>query len=56
MYLIEPQETVSIVEVSTGFDDGRRIEIVTGLEAGQRVVDAHLKRFSSGQKVTLMAN
>lgn len=45
-------EAISIAQVETGFDDGKFIE-VTGLSPGQQVVDAHLKRFTDGQKVSV---
>ena len=53
-WVMKEDETVSVVEVGTGLDDGHRIEILSGLEPGQNVVDAHLKRFSTGDKVTLL--
>lgn len=51
VYIVEPDSTVSIASVTTGLDDGHSIQIVAGLESGQQVVDAHLKRFTMGQKV-----
>ena len=45
-------DTISIAEVETGVDNGKLIEVV-GLDVGQQVVDAHLKRFSDGQQVTV---
>jgi RND family efflux transporter MFP subunit len=56
VYVIGADDTVSVVNVTTGLDDGRMIEVTSGVESGQRVVDAHLKRFTSGQKVTLLTN
>ncbi len=53
VYLVGADDRISIVPVETGFDDGRSIEILVGVEPGQRVVDAHLKRFTSGQKVSI---
>jgi RND family efflux transporter MFP subunit len=55
VYAINSEDTIEVVPVTTGIDDGKRIEITTGVGPGQRVVDAHLKRFTSGQKVTLLA-
>ena len=52
VYIVEADSTVSIAPVTTGLDDGHSIQIVAGLESGQQVVDAHLKRFTMGQKVT----
>jgi HlyD family secretion protein len=54
VYAVGDDDTVSIVDVSTGADDGAVIEIVSGLNAGQRVIDAHLKRFVDGQKVEVL--
>ena len=54
VYVVDQAETVSVVNVTTGIDDGRRIEIRSGLDAGQQVVDAHLSRFSNGQQVRIL--
>ena len=51
VYLVNDQNKISIVPVTTGLDDGSSIEIVSGLKAGQKVVDAHLKRFKEDQQV-----
>lgn len=47
-------DTVSVVPVTTGSDDGMTIEVVSGLEPGQTVIDAHLKRFTEGQEVRVL--
>lgn len=47
-------EQVSVVPVTTGLDDGSSIEIVSGLEPGQTVIDAHLQRFKDGQTVRVL--
>lgn len=47
-------DTVSIVDVTTGEDDGSVIEIVSGVEPGQAVIDAHLQRFTEGQQVNVL--
>tara|TARA_R100001132_G_scaffold9706_1_gene9159 strand:- start:9351 stop:10730 length:1380 start_codon:yes stop_codon:yes gene_type:complete len=44
-------DVVSVVPVTTGMDNGNSIEILSGLQPGQKVVDAHLKRFKTGEKV-----
>ena len=54
VYVIDEQETVTIAEVQTGLDDGHRVEIVSGVSSGDRVIDAHLNRFSNGQKVAVL--
>ena len=47
-------EAVTVVAVVTGIDDGNTIEIVSGLESGQTVIDAHLQRFTDGQIVRVL--
>ncbi|MCG6156256.1 efflux RND transporter periplasmic adaptor subunit [Rubinisphaera margarita] len=56
VYAISADDTVSVVAVTTGLDNGSAIEVRSGLEPGQRVIDAHLKRFTDGQKVTVLSN
>ena len=53
VYVVAGEE-VSVVPVITGLDDGNTIEIVSGLEPGQTVIDAHLQRFKDGQKVRVL--
>ena len=53
VYVVAGQD-VSVVPVTTGIDDGSTIEIVSGLEPGQTVIDAHLQRFKNGQKVRVL--
>lgn len=54
VYAVSDDKTVSVVNITTGTDDGQMIEVLTGLEPGQRVIDAHLKRFTNGQSVTVL--
>ena len=54
VYVVGEDEKVSIVNITTGLDDGISIEVLSGVTAGERVVDAHLKRFTTGQQVTLL--
>ena len=54
--LVNADSTVSVVPVETGIDDGNQIEIVSDLKPGQQVVDAHLRRFTDGQKVAVLAD
>lgn len=56
VYAVGSDDTVSVVPVATGLDNGHSIEVRSGLEPGQRVVDAHLHRLSDGQKVAPIAN
>ncbi|MEW4489942.1 efflux RND transporter periplasmic adaptor subunit [Thalassoglobus sp. JC818] len=51
VYIVEGDSTVSVSPVETGLDDGLSIQIVAGLAPGQQVIDAHLKRFTDGEKV-----
>lgn len=54
VYIVDADQAVSIASVEVGFDDGGRIELLSGVQPGQQVIDAHLKRFSDGQKVRLL--
>lgn len=54
VYVIGDDETVSVIDVTTGLDDGGQLEITSGLNAGQRVIDSHLKRFRDGQQVVVL--
>ena len=45
VYAVDHKNRVSVIEVATGRDTGTHIEIVSGIETGQRVVDSHLQRF-----------
>lgn len=47
-------DKVTVVPVTTGADDGSTIEIASGLESGQVVLDAHLQRFTDGQTVKVL--
>jgi RND family efflux transporter MFP subunit len=56
VYVVDENATVSVVQVTTGIDDGHSIQILSGVQAGQQVVDAHLKRFTDEQKVTVLSD
>ncbi|WP_372721836.1 efflux RND transporter periplasmic adaptor subunit [Novipirellula sp.] len=56
VYVVDQDETVSIAPITMGMDDGNSIEVLSGVEAGQRVIDAHLSRFTNGQKVSVLTN
>jgi RND family efflux transporter MFP subunit len=56
VYIVADDQTVTVVPVTTGIDTGNSIEVTSGLEPGQQVIDAHLKRFANGQKVALVSN
>lgn len=49
-------ETVEVVDVETGRDDGALIEIRSGISNDQVVLDTHLRRFLGGEKVTVLSN
>ena len=51
VYTVDAAGAVQIVEVTTGLDDGRQIEIVSGLDPDARVIDALIGRLEPGQKV-----
>ncbi|MCA9229000.1 MAG: efflux RND transporter periplasmic adaptor subunit, partial [Planctomycetales bacterium] len=49
--VVSDRNTISIVPVTTGVDNGLQIEILTGLSGGERVVDSRLGRLAAGQQV-----
>lgn len=51
IYVVDNDNVVTVTPVQTGFDNGSLIEVKQGLEAGQRVIDAHLQRFETDQRV-----
>jgi RND family efflux transporter MFP subunit len=51
VYLLSPTDEVTVATITTGLDDGNRIEVQSGIQPGQRVIDSHLQRFTDGQKV-----
>ncbi len=55
VYVVGDDDAIKIVNVSTGMDEGNIIEIISGVEPGVMVVDAHLKRFTEGQRVAVLA-
>jgi RND family efflux transporter MFP subunit len=54
VYVIHEDNTVAETQVQIGNDDGNNIAIVSGLAAGDRVVDAQLKRLTDGQRVRII--
>ncbi|TWT67182.1 Multidrug resistance protein MdtA precursor [Allorhodopirellula solitaria] len=56
VYVVGEDETIARADITTGLDDGNSIEVLSGIEPGQRVVGPHLKRFSDGQKVAVLPN
>lgn len=53
VYVVGSDNTISRVEVTTGLDDGKQIEIASGLSGEERIVTNTIERFSPGQKVTV---
>ncbi len=51
VYVVDNSNTVQVVNVQIGFDDGKRIEITSGLDVGQRVIGPSLRRWKAGEKV-----
>ena len=49
--VVGSDSTISVVAVTTGYDDGKQIQILTGLDASARVADGSLARLKEGQKV-----
>lgn len=56
VYIVAKDETVLVSEITTGLDDGNSIEVLSGVDEGQRVIDAHLRRFTDGQKVSVLVD
>ncbi len=54
VYIVGNDDTISRKDVTTGMDDGNSIEVLSGVQLGQRVVGSHLKRFVDGQKVAVL--
>lgn len=44
---------VKVVPVETGYDDGKRIQILKGLSGNEQVINGMLGRFAGGEKVTI---
>ena len=55
VYLVKPGNTVSVQKVKLGPTDGQRVVIVSGLQAGQSVVDDGADRLKDGAKVMLVS-
>ncbi|MFK8113165.1 MAG: efflux RND transporter periplasmic adaptor subunit [Rubripirellula sp.] len=54
VYVVGQGDTVTVANIETGLDDGNTIEVLTGIELGQQVIDSHLKRFTDGQEVAVL--
>ncbi len=51
VYTVDAGGNVSVVDVTVGLDDGKQIEIVSGLPENATVVNATIGRLHAGQKV-----
>jgi HlyD family secretion protein len=51
VYVVGADDSISVVAVTTGHDDGKQIQILSGLDASARVVDGKLGRLKDGDKV-----
>ncbi len=51
VYVVNGASEIDVVEVTTGSDDGREVEITSGLKGSERVVGPVLSRLKAGQKV-----
>jgi len=53
VYVVNPDETVSVQNVTTGITDGTNTVITKGLSAGETVVTDGVDRLADGMKVTI---
>ncbi|QDV36592.1 efflux RND transporter periplasmic adaptor subunit [Tautonia plasticadhaerens] len=53
VYVIGDGEVIRVVDVTTGLDDGNRIQIVSGLDGSERVVAPTIDRLAEGQRVRI---
>jgi multidrug efflux system membrane fusion protein len=53
VYRVEPNRTVAVQKVTLGPGDGQRIAILSGLEAGDEIVDDGADRLKDGAKVAV---
>jgi RND family efflux transporter MFP subunit len=53
VYVVDQHNKVQVLDVSTGLDDGKEIEIVSGLDEDARVIDAMVDHLEPGQPVRI---
>jgi membrane fusion protein, multidrug efflux system len=53
VYLVKPNDTVAVQKVKLGPGDGQHVAILSGLEAGDQVVDDGADRLKDGAKVSI---
>ena len=51
LYVIGDGDVASVVEVTTGRDDGKQIQILSGIDKSARIADGMVTRLKTGQKV-----
>jgi membrane fusion protein, multidrug efflux system len=56
VYVVQPDNTVTVRQVKTGPVDGERTSIASGLQAGERVVIDGSDRLKEGAKITIPAD
>jgi RND family efflux transporter MFP subunit len=56
VYVVDQNNRVKLIDVSTGLDDGKRIEILSGLDENARVIAAMVTRLAPGQQVRIQAD
>ena len=55
VYLVQPDHTVKVQVVKTGVTEGDRVQIISGLKAGDAVVTDGLDRLKDGARVIIAA-
>ena len=53
VFIVTPENTLERRKISTGADDGKYIEILTGLREGETVITSATKGLEEGMKVTV---
>ena len=56
VYVVKDDNSILLVPVKTGIDDGHNIEILSGLSGGEQVVMGMLGRLKDGQEVSVLSN
>ena len=53
VYIVKPNNTVAVQKVTLGPGDGQRVAVLSGLQAGDEVVDDGADRLKDGAKITV---
>ncbi len=53
VYIAKPNNTVAVQKVTLGPGDGQRVAVLSGLQAGDKVVDDGADRLKDGAKITV---